>query len=158
MKRFMLVSVMLITALAAAVGSACENTPVSSEPTSPTSDMQGTPMEVEGGTYWRLTPNQFRTFTSGDVFLVVVDEAYLGEITGTDQWIKASEIADNLNLFPDDKDARVAIYCATATHTPAAATALVQAGYTHVAELGGGWTAWIQQGYSPPKTNTARFE
>ncbi|MCL2615891.1 MAG: rhodanese-like domain-containing protein [Dehalococcoidia bacterium] len=151
MKRFMLVSAMLITALFVVVGSACDSS-------SAASGMPGTPVEVDGGTYWRLTPNQFDIFISGDVFLVVVDEAYSGEITGTDQWIKASEIADNINLFPTDKDANVAVYCATATRTPAVATALVQAGYTHVAELGGGWTAWIQQGYSPPRTNTARFE
>jgi rhodanese-related sulfurtransferase len=164
MKRFMLVSVMLTAALLATICSGCESSssPSLSSPTTSlpsTSNMPGTPVSVDGGTYWKLTPNQVRTFiNSAGVFVVDVDEIYQGEISGTDKHFKASTIADKLSEFPSNKDTRIAIYCATATHSPEVCTVLVQAGYTSVAELSGGWAAWIQQGYPPPTTNPDRVE
>ncbi|MCL2707145.1 MAG: rhodanese-like domain-containing protein [Dehalococcoidia bacterium] len=155
MKRLTFVSVVLTIALM--MTGACTPSSQPSSQASSSSTGTGTPVNVDGGTYWKLTPSQFRALTrSAGTFLVNVDNGYSGEIAETDLFLRADQAPDSLDLFPSDKDTRIAIYCSTAKNSPAVAAALVQAGYSNVFELEGGLVAWVQQGYpainNPPNT------
>jgi len=151
MKRFMLVLVMLSAVLLVLIGGAC--TPATeTDPPISSGDMPGTAIAVEGGTYWRLSPAQFRTFTGGDsVFMVGVYDNYLGEFANSDLVMSVDSVLGSLHLFPADKDTHIAVYCASGYTSKTAAAILAKAGYTHVAELSGGMDAWERQGYTPPR-------
>jgi len=147
MKRIMLaLSIFMLVALAVS----CTDNPTSSgtsEP--PTGSITGTPVEVAGGTYWKLTPAQFYNLARNSrAYLVNLDSEPQFYIANTKLFLEADLAASNLEKFPSDKSTIVAIYCSIGTKSPDVAAALVQAGYTNVAELTGGWVAWQQHGYS----------
>ena len=83
---------------------------------------------------------------SKDFPLINVHIPYEGEIEGTDQHIPFDQITQRLGDLPSDKKAKVVIYCRSGNMSTQAATALVQAGYTNIWELGGGMIAWRDAG------------
>jgi len=108
----------------------------------------GTPVDVDGGTYWRLTPAQFYSLTRDSrVYLVNLDKERTFYISGTKMYLDADIVSSNLARFPSDKTTVIAIYCSVGTKSPDVAAILVQAGYSNVAELNDGWLAWQRQGY-----------
>ncbi len=81
-----------------------------------------------------------------DFTLVNVHIPYEGELPQTDLFIPFNEILDNLDKLPA-KDAPILLYCRSGAMSTVAAQALVQAGYTNVYELDGGFNAWKAAGY-----------
>ena len=84
---------------------------------------------------------------SGEDFLFVnVHIPLEGNIPGTDFTVPFNQIEQNLDLFPEDKDARIVIYCRSDNMGHDAGQALVDNGYTDVSNLEGGYIEWKAQG------------
>ncbi len=82
-----------------------------------------------------------------DPLLVNVHSPYMGEIRGTDDFIFLSDIKDNLDKFPSDKNAQIVVYCQSGGMSRIAAQDLADMGYTNVFNLSGGMIGWKQAGY-----------
>ncbi len=146
--RNTVISILLIgiVSLAAACGGGAATTP--STFVSSSTGLPGTPVSVAGGgTYWEITPAQLAGLEAESYFMADTDANYIGEISGTDLFIKPANISANMNKFPADKNAKIVLYCTMGLQSQDAAVILVKAGYTRVMELKGGITAWKNQGY-----------
>lgn len=145
MKRFLILTAIVLTGLTAACGggAAASVTPSSTS----TSQMPGTPVSANGGTYWSITPLQLASFTVKDFVLADTDTSYIGEISGTDLFLNSDKVSQELDKFPTDKNSKIIVYCTAGVHSRAVAETLVKAGYTRVMDLDGGITAWKKAGY-----------
>jgi rhodanese-related sulfurtransferase len=115
-----------------------------------TSVLPGTKVKVEGGGYSDITPVQLETMLANKDFLLIDNETSesMSEIEGTDLFIKADEISQNMDKLPVDKSTKIVVYCVTGAKSKDVATVLVKAGYNNVMHLVGGlisWQLWIQE-------------
>ncbi len=78
--------------------------------------------------------------------LVNVHIPYEGEIPETDLLIPYDEIKDHLDELPA-QDAPIVLYCRSGGMSTMAAEELVEAGYTNILELDGGFNAWEAEGH-----------
>lgn len=103
-------------------------------------------VEVEGGSYTTVTPQQLaEMLKQKDFFFVNVHIPYEGEIERTDAQIPYDQTAQQLSRYPADKRAKIVLYCRSGRMSSIAAKELVKAGYTHVWNLDGGMAAWQTQ-------------
>ena len=110
--------------------------------------MPGTEITTSNGSYWRITPAQLASLKRSELFLVCVDEQpSLVISTTTELFVKYNEVAQNLSMFPANKDQRIVVYCIAGVTSQTASETLVAAGYTKVMHLEGGTLGWQQQGY-----------
>jgi len=114
---------------------------------SPTpSDVQE--VKVDEGSYWDITPTQLESMLENKDFLFVnVHIPYGGEIAGTDLFVPYNEIEQNLSSFPENKEAKIVVYCRSGPMSTAAASTLVGLRFTNVLNLAGGMREWESQGY-----------
>jgi rhodanese-related sulfurtransferase len=80
-----------------------------------------------------------------DVTVVNVHIPYEGEIPQTDLFIPFDEILAHQDELPS-KDAPILLYCRSGSMSTTAAQDLVEAGYTSVLEMDGGFNAWEAAG------------
>ncbi len=109
----------------------------------------GQPVPVEGGgEYTDITPQELNVMMADkDFFFVNVHIPYDGEIPDTDAFIAFDEIDARLAEFPKETDAKIVVYCRSGSMSAIAARDLVQAGYTNIINLDGGFRAWSQSGF-----------
>lgn len=132
---------LIITALMAACA-APSTAPAAGSPS-------GDPVNVEGGMYTDIAPAQLADMLkSKDFFFANTHIPYEGEIEQTDAFIPYDEITQRLSELPDDKSARIVLYCRSGHMSAIAAEVLVKAGYTNVWNLAGGMIAWEEAGFS----------
>lgn len=94
----------------------------------------------------QLPPAAFaKRINTGDGMLINVHVPDEGEIPGTDAHIPYVSIAISEKV-PTDKARELLIYCRSGRMSAEAGQSLVAAGYTHVAELAGGFNAWTESG------------
>ena len=105
--------------------------------------------KVNGGSYLEITAAELYGFYEDeDVLLVAVDSPDPElVIPGTDMHVPYHDVEASRERFPEDKSARIVIYCTTSAFSYRAATALAEDGYTNVYELYGGSAEWSNQGY-----------
>lgn len=85
--------------------------------------------------------------TKKDFFMVNVHTPYDGELEKTDAFVPYDTIAKNLDKLPQDKNAKIILYCRSGRMSQIAAEKLTSLGYTNVYDLTGGMNAWEQRGY-----------
>jgi rhodanese-related sulfurtransferase len=82
-----------------------------------------------------------------DFTFVNVHIPYDGEIAGTDVHIPYNEVEDYANQLPQDKEAKIVLYCRSGPMSAAASKTLVEMGYTNVIDVEGGMKAWQAAGF-----------
>jgi rhodanese-related sulfurtransferase len=89
-----------------------------------------------------------------DFVLVNVHVPYAGEIPGTDLHVPYNRIAQHLDQLPEDRGARIVVYCRSGPMSAQAAQTLRGLGYNQVYDVSGGMRAWTNAGY--PVDDTRR--
>ncbi|QIN85401.1 rhodanese-like domain-containing protein (plasmid) [Rubrobacter tropicus] len=108
----------------------------------------GRQISVSGGSYTRVTASEFEPLTREEgVAVVNTHVPFQGKLPRTDLSIPYDEVGQSLDELPEDKDAKIALYCLGGPMSAAAAETLVGLGYTNVWDLGGGMEAWQDAGY-----------
>jgi len=105
-------------------------------------------VQVNGGSYWDITPAQLNLMLEHKDFLLVnVHIPYEREISQTDLFVAYNEIDQNLSKLPKDKGEKIVLYCRSGSMSAIAAKTLVKLGFTNVWNLAGGMVEWEKQGY-----------
>ena len=112
-------------------------------------------VEVDGGSYRNIdAPTLWRMLQQKDFLLINVHIPYAGELPETDLFIPYNAIEENLDQLPQDKDAKIVVYCRSGPMSAKAAETLVKLGYTNVWNLKQGMREWKEAGFpllSKPK-------
>jgi rhodanese-related sulfurtransferase len=142
-------ALLALVGLAAACGDGNEGgEPEADAGTEAPSTTLGQRMETEGGSYVNVTPAELRSMLETKDFpLVNVHIPYEREIEGTDLFIPYDQVAERLGELPQERDAKLILYCRSGSMSAIAAEVLVGLGYTNVWNLDGGMIAWEQVGY-----------
>jgi rhodanese-related sulfurtransferase len=101
-----------------------------------------------GGQYIDIAPQELKTMLEEkDFFYVNVHIPYEGELPDTDAFIPFDEIEGHLSEFPQDKDAKIVLYCRSGSMSTTAAKEMVNLGFSNIYNLDGGFRAWSEAGY-----------
>lgn len=82
-----------------------------------------------------------------DFELIDVHIPEQAHIPGTDRFIPFNEIIARQGELPQDKEAKIVLYCRSGSMSRTASEALLEMGYTNVYNLAGGINGWKQMGY-----------
>ena len=108
----------------------------------------GTVVETGNGRYRDVTPAELKAMMDGeDFFHVDVHVPNEGKLPELDARIPYDQITQELDRLPQDKSARIVLSCRSGSMSTQATRELVQAGYTNVYNLSGGFNAWREAGY-----------
>ena len=83
-----------------------------------------------------------------DFAMINVHIPYDGEIPQTDLFIPYDKIEENAGKLPQEKTAKIVIYCRSDRMSNIASKTLVEMGYTNILNLKGGMKAWKDVGYT----------
>ena len=109
---------------------------------------------VDGGSYTRISPDELNTMLKNKDFVFInVHIPFEGNIASTDLSIPYDQITEPSYLaqLPNDKNARIVLYCRSGRMSAIAAEALVKLSYTNIWDLAGGMVDWEQAGYKLEK-------
>jgi rhodanese-related sulfurtransferase len=135
MKKFTLLAILIGIGLLLA---ACTGGILKKEAASP----------VNGISYSNITHDELDELLSNKDFLLInVHVPFEGNIPQTDSSIPYDQISEQLSRLPEDKDARIVVYCRSGSMSRVAASELVSLGYTNVMNLEGGFHDWADAGY-----------
>ncbi len=140
MKRILLLSILLIVLL-----TACQSEPA---------EITGDKIDVDGGAYTSVNADELNAMLKNKDFVFVnVHIPFAGNIANTDLSIPYDQISipEYLSKLPDDKNAKVVLYCRSGRMSEIAAQELVSLGYTDIWNLTGGMLEWEQAGYEIEK-------
>jgi rhodanese-related sulfurtransferase len=79
-----------------------------------------------------------------DFILINVHIPYQGEIPNTDTLIPFNSMDQPRSKLPEDKNAKIVVYCMTGPMGYIAAEKLTNMGYTNVLHFEGGMQAWAR--------------
>ena len=109
----------------------------------------GSEVTTESGSYRAVSAAELQTMLENkDFFMVNVHTPWQGDIPQTDLRLSFDEIEQNLDQIPQEKDAKILVYCLTSGMAKKATATLLDQGYTNLWMLDGGTTAWQEAGYS----------
>lgn len=99
--------------------------------------------------YKNITAKELKQLLDNNekIFLVDVHIPEQEHLTGTDLFTPFDTVGDNLGKFPEDKDAKIIVYCRSGNMSEEASAELVKNGYTDVSNLEGGIYSWQAAGY-----------
>lgn len=136
-------------AIIAVLGIAACTTATSESPASVNESGVGQIVPVDfGGQYIDITPQELKTMLEEkDFFFVNVHIPYEGELPETDAFIPFDELEAHLSEFPQEKDAKIVLYCRSGSMSATAAREMVNRGFSNIYNLDGGFRAWSEAGY-----------
>jgi phage shock protein E len=140
MKRILLLSILLIVLI-----TACQSKP---------EEIIGDKIDVEGGAYFSVDADELNTMLKNKDFVFInVHIPFEENIAGTDLSIAYDQIntPENLSQLPDDKNAKIVLYCRSGRMSAIAAEVLVSQGYTNIWDLAGGMVDWEAAGFGLEK-------
>ena len=106
-------------------------------------------VQVSGGSYRNIASEQlWAMLQKKDFVLINVHIPYEGEFPQTDLFIPYNAIDQNIDGLPQDKDAKLVLYCRSGRMSAIASETMVNLGYTNVLNLKEGMSEWQQKGYS----------
>src|SRR5665811_431869 len=112
---------------------------------------------TESPGYTDIGPDELAGMLENKGFLFInVHIPYEGEIPLTDLFIPYDEAAGHVDQLPDDKDAKIVVYCQSDHMSRIAAAVWAEEGYTNLYNLDGGFVAWEEAGYEFIKDATER--
>ena len=109
----------------------------------------GKEVTTDNGSYRVVTVQELQTMLEKKDFTMVnVHIPFQGNIPQTDLQLAYDEIEQNLNQLPQEKDAKILVYCLTSGMAKKAIATLLNQGYTNLWMLDGGTTSWEEAGLS----------
>lgn len=109
----------------------------------------GKKVSVENGSYRVVSVQELQTMLEKKDFTMVnVHTPLQGDIPQTDLHLAYDQIEQNLNQLPQEKDAKILVYCLTSGMAKKAIATLLNQGYTNLWMLDGGTTTWEEAGLS----------
>ena len=109
----------------------------------------GKEVTTDNGSYRVVTVQELQTMLEKKDFTMVnVHVPFQGNISQTDLHLAYDEIEQNLNQLPQEKDAKILVYCLTSGMAKKAIATLLNQGYTNLWMLDGGTTSWEEAGLS----------
>ena len=114
----------------------------------------GEAVTAVGGSYQNITSDELNAMLKNKDFVFVnVHIPFAGNIANTDLSIPYDQISipENLSQLPDDKNAKIVLYCRSGRMSEIAAEELVSLGYTDIWNLTGGMVEWEQTGFKIEK-------
>ena len=114
----------------------------------------GETVTAVGGSYQNITSDELNAILKNKDFVFVnVHIPFAGNIANTDLSIPYDQISipENLSQLPDDKNAKIVLYCRSGRMSEIAAEELVSLGYTNIWNLTGGMVEWEQTGFEIEK-------
>ncbi len=98
-------------------------------------------------TYNNVSVHEFvKMMNEKDFILINVHIPYQGEIARTDLLIPFNALDQFKSELPNDKDAKIVVYCMSRPMGDIAAEKLLSMGYTEVIHFQGGMRAWKRAG------------
>lgn len=82
-----------------------------------------------------------------DFVFINVHIPYEGEIAPTDLFLPYDKAAQLVDKLPQDKSAKIVVYCRSGRMSRIAVEEWSKAGYTNLYDLVGGFRAWVDKGY-----------
>ncbi len=121
---------------------------VMTTPTQAASAGMGEKKPVILGYYTDVPPDQLKSMLDKkDFVLINVHTPYAGEIANTDLFIPYDQLAKTTDKLPQDKNAKMVLYCSSGHMSTIGSETLVRLGYTNVYGLAGGMKAWQERQY-----------
>ena len=109
----------------------------------------GKEVSTDKGSYRVVSVQELQTMLEKKDFTMVnVHVPFQGNISQTDLQLAYDEIEQNLNQLPQEKDAKILVYCLTSGMAKKAIATLLNQGYTNLWMLDGGTTSWEEAGLS----------
>lgn len=109
----------------------------------------GKEVTTDNGSYRVVTVQELQTMLEKKDFTMVnVHIPFQGNISQTDLHLAYDVIEQNLNQLPQEKDAKILVYCLTSGMAKKAIATLLNQGYTNLWMLDGGTTSWEEAGLS----------
>lgn len=111
----------------------------------------GEVVSVGDGSYKNVSASELNLmFKNKDFVLVNVHIPFAGDIPNTDLSIPYDQITESSYLaqLPEDKDAKIVLYCRSGRMSQIASEELVALGYTNIWNFKNGMVEWEQAGYS----------
>ena len=98
--------------------------------------------------YKNITPDElYEMMQNKDFTLIDVHIPEQKHIKGTDKFIPYNEIRMRADELPQDRNAKIVLYCRSGAMSAVAAEELIKMGYKNVYNLEGGIIAWKDRGY-----------
>ena len=102
---------------------------------------------MDNKSYGDISVDQFeKLMGQKDFTLINVHIPYQGEIDSTDILIPFNSMDQNKDILPQNKDAKIVVYCMGDHMSYIASEELIKMGYTRVSRLKGGMLAWQKKG------------
>ncbi|VAW45439.1 hypothetical protein MNBD_GAMMA04-1664 [hydrothermal vent metagenome] len=108
----------------------------------------------------------FKSVSTDEATRLFNDDAFLLDVRASNEYkegfignaknVSVSDLKDQMNVLPKNKEQSILVYCLSGIRSSKAASALVKAGHTNVFNLSGGINAWKAAGLPVAKAKSKK--